>query len=185
MPNVTRISRSLSNAPSLSPVPDIGIDWFSTGDISPLEVTIDNMSFYKFSNLDAQEIQCEITLPNNFIGGTPINLLNGLFHTPAIVGNVLFRADVTLIRPSSTVEGVYPNTYTSTNVVIPVNPIANSFANIDSINLTSAGLIVIPAQARDRLRVKLYRDITGEINSSNPCMDDVYLLKKSFVAKIS
>jgi hypothetical protein len=186
MPNVTRISRSFQNVPAPTiGASDIAIEWFSTGDLSPEEVIIDNMSFYKFSNLDAQELQCEITLPNNYVNGSAINLINGMFFTEEVLGNVLFSADVALIRPSVSVEGVYPDTYSSTNSVIGVDPVSKKFTNINSIDLSLAGVINIPAQAQDRLRVKLYRNIPQEISSANPCLGDVYLLKKSFVAKVS
>lgn len=182
MPNVTKLSRSFKITPSGS-IPSIPTAWELTSAIAPLEVNVGGMIFYEFSNLDSQEMHTEITIPTNYTGGTPINLISGIFFTAPVVGNVLFRAYVSLIRPSSSVEGVYPNNYTSTNVQIPVSIVSNQFTEIPSIDIASAlGVVGIAVQANDRLRVKFYRDIANEAPNA---AGNVYLLKQSFVVKFS
>jgi hypothetical protein len=182
MANVTKLSRSFKQA-LIGAVPSIPVVWTLTAGISPIETIVDGMTFYEFSNLDSQEMNTEVTIPTNYLGATPINLVSGTFFTTPVVGNVLFKAYVSLIRPSSTVEGAYPNDYTSTNVQIPVSIVSNQFTEIPSIDIATAlGVVGISVQANDRLRVKVYRDIAGEAPS---VAGNVYLLKQSFVVKFS
>lgn len=180
--NVTKLSRSFKQSLTgvIAPIPVI---WDVTTGVTPVESIVDGMIFYEFSNLNSQELFTEVSIPSNFLGGTPINLSSGMFFTAPVVGNALFKADVSLIRPSVTIEGTYPNNYTSTNVQIPVSIVSNQFTEIASIDITNAlGVVGVSVQANDRLRIRLYRDIAGETPS---VADNVYLLKKSFVVKFS
>jgi len=180
--NVTKLSRSFKQSLSgiIANIPTV---WDITSGITPIETIVNGMIFYEFSELDPQEIHTEVTIPSNYLGGTPINLVNGVFYTAPVVGNVLFKAYVSLIRPSTTVEGTYPNNYTSTNIQIPVSAVSNQFTEIPSIDIASAlGVVGVSVQANDRLRINLYRDIAAEAPSA---LGSAFLLKKSFVVKFS
>jgi hypothetical protein len=181
--NVTKLSRSNKAQPPLassSPIPTV---WDLSSGVAPVEAVINGMVFYEFSHLDSQEMHTEVTIPSNYVAGSMVNLISGMFFTSAVVGNVLFRAQVSLIRPSVTVEGTYPDSYVSTNAQIPVSVVANQFTEISSIDITSMfGAVGVAIQANDRLRVTFYRDIASEAPSA---VASAFLLKKSFVVKFS
>ena len=183
MPNVTKLSRRPTSSSPVLPVPSIPTVWDLTDAVAPLETIINGMVFYEFSDLDSQQMHTEITIPSNYIASSAISLESGMFYTAPVAGNVLFKAQVSLIRPSSTVEGTYPNNYLSTNVQIPVSIVSNQFTEIPSIDLSSVlGVIGIAVLPNDRLKVTFYRDIANE---SPSCAGSVFLLQKSFVVKFS
>lgn len=179
----SRLSRSFTGVAktiSLNVISDIDVDWKLTGEKSPVELIVDGMNFLEFSNEDNQTIQTEIRIPNNYVSGKPIRLVNGSFYTNQVAGKVLFKVEVTLIRPSETVQGDYVNVFES-QVEIPVNAISKKFIQINEMMLSSiSGQVGITVSAKDILRVKFYRD---SLNESDPCNGPVYLMKESFIAK--
>lgn len=183
MPNVTKLSRSMKAAIT-NLVTDIPIEWKITAGISPIESIVNGIPFFQFSSLDTQEIYTEVTLPNNYVGGTLVSLLNGIFYTSEVAGNVLFKTEATLIRPSLTVQGIYPSNEISVNAQIPVSAVSKEFTSIDAITLTdgSGAIGGVTLQAKDRIRIRLYRDIGSE---APPCNGDVFLMQASFNVKAS
>lgn len=134
------------------------------GDLAPIDESQDGIFLKSFSNLDAQEMYLTVNVPSDYLPGTQIKLRSGSFFSSVVSGNVLFRSLTSLLKPSVTVMGVYPDQYTSTNIQVAVNAIANTLTNIGDIDLTSSiGTInSVAVAAGDKLIVKLVRAVSVE-----------------------
>ena len=122
------------------------------------------MSVEDFSNEESQEVYATFKVPVSFIGGSQI-LLRGLsFFSSLTTGNVLFKAQATLIKGGSTVIGTYTNQRTTTNTQVAVAGVANQVKNVGDLDLTDVGGQIngVSVAGGDTIRVRLYRDVASE-----------------------
>lgn len=142
----------------------LALKWNKSGNLSPVQSFVDGMSIEDFSNEESQEIYATFEVPSSFLGGSQI-LLKGLsFFTSLIAGNVLFKAQATLIKAGSTVIGTYTNQRTTTNAQVAVAGVANRVTSIGDLDLTdlTGQINGVAVAGGDTIRVRLYRDIASE-----------------------
>lgn len=161
----------------------LSLKWNKSGNLSPVQSFVDGMSIEDFSNEETQEIYATFKVPNSFLGGSQI-FLNGLsFFSSLITGNVLFKAQSTLIKSGSTVIGTYTNQRTTTNAQVAVVGVANRVTDVGSLDLTDTGGNIngVPVASGDTIRVRLYRDVASETSG---LADVARLLLESCEVKI-
>lgn len=158
--------------------------WEKTGGISPVAEFVDGFHLENFNEVDSQEIYAFITVPESYDAGAQIKLLSGSFFISAVVGNVRFRCDTTLIRDASTVLGTYPNIHSSVLAEVTVPAVSNTLKAIGEIDLSAAGGLIngVAIVAGDKLRVRLYRDRASE---TVPAAADAKLLINNFQLRFS
>lgn len=140
------------------------LSWNKSGTLSPVQSFVDGMSIEDFSNEETQEMYATFKVPNSFLGGSQI-LLRGLsFFTSLTAGNVLFKAQSTLIKSGSTVIGTYPNQRTTTNAQLAVAGVSNQVKDVGDLDLTdlTGQINGVAVAGGDTIRIRLYRDVAGE-----------------------
>lgn len=140
------------------------LNWNKSGIISPIQSFVDGMSIEDFSNEESQEVYATFKVPNSFLGGSQV-LLRGLsFFSSLTAGNVLFKAQATLIKAGSTVIGTYANQRTTTNTQVAVAGVANQVKYVGDLDLTdlTGNINGVAVAGGDTIRIRLYRDVAGE-----------------------
>lgn len=161
----------------------LSLNWSKSGNISPLQSFVDGMSVEDFSNEESQEVYAVFKVPDSFLGGSQISLKGLSFFTPLTAGNVLFKAQTTLIKSGSTVIGTYTNQRTTTNTQVAVAGVSNRVTNVGDLDITdgTGQINGVGVASGDTVRVRLYRDVAGEISG---LADVARLLLESCEVKI-
>lgn len=135
---------------------------------APTENDSAGLELLDFDYLSSQELWAHIQVPSDYLAGTQIKLVGGLFATSVTTNKVKFKATTYLLRAASTVVGTYSNSYDSTNLEVSAAGVASRITAIGDIDLTgSTGLInAVAVAANDILLVKLIRDTAGESASA-------------------
>jgi hypothetical protein len=142
--------------------------WDKNTNLPPVDVSQDGVKLEGFAHTETQELSLVVNVPETYEQTVPIKLVGGSLCTDVTSGNILIKAETTLIRPNQTVLGLYPNKHTSTNSITVAPAQANLISLIGDIDLTDANgainsLNVAPG---DKLRVRLYRDVANESPSA-------------------
>ncbi len=146
----------------------VSLTWKKTGLIAPSSAIVDGFELEDFSQTDTQEIYATVVVPQSYTAGGPITLEGLSFFNASTSGNVLMRADCTLIQAGTTVLGTYANTRTTSNAQVAVNAVASKLTSVGSLDITnSTGTINSVAVAPgDKLRIRLYRDVATETSGA-------------------
>jgi hypothetical protein len=142
--------------------------WDKNTQLPPIDVSQDGIKLEGFDYLDSQELSLIINVPEAYEPNVPVKLIGGAFCTDVTTGNVLLKAETTLIRPNVSVLGTYTNTRSSTNSSVSVSTTSNMISSIGDIDLTDSNGAInsVSIQAGDKLRVRFYRDVSGEVTSA-------------------
>lgn len=140
--------------------------WGLNEDISPIEGLEGGIETLDFDFESEMAISALVAVPFNYTAGDPITLEDALFFSAGASDNVFFKTETTLFKVGDDITSP-TNTHTSTNTESTLTT-ANAIVAIGSLDLTSAvgeinSVAVAPG---DILKVKLYRDNTGETTSS-------------------
>lgn len=141
--------------------------WELNGDVSPVETIINGLSVFNFDSSSNQEIYAMVVVPPEFLTGNQILLKYGKFSCASSSGNVLFRADTTLIQPGEN-PGVPTNVHTSVNSELSLS-VANALTNIGDVDLSdgSGQINGVDVEAGDVLIIRLYRNNNLETSSAS------------------
>ena len=151
--------------------------------LAPLIKFDDGFELHYYDKIDIQQIFADIKVPSNYLAGNPITLTEGNVVCESAANNILMKCETTLLRPSTSVFGAYPNKHTSTNAEI-ILALAYQFEPLGAIDLSDAtGKINgINVAANDILRIRIYRDFANETISA---IKPARILTNGFVPKFN
>lgn len=140
--------------------------WELTGDISPVEGMLNGISVLKFDSESNQEIYALVIVPADYLSGNQILLKDAKFSCASSSGDVLFRADTTLVKDGEN-PGVPTNVHTSSNTQIALS-VANALESVGDIQLTDASGLIngVSVSPNDVLSIRLYRNNNLETSSA-------------------
>lgn len=157
--------------------------WEKTGTLSPTGSAVDGFNLEDFSYFDVQEVYATFVVPTSYRSGKQITLVGASFFCAGNSGNVLFRADCALLKPGTTILGTYPNIRTTTNTENTLT-VANRLENVGTLDITSSigEINGVAVAAGDKLRIRLYRNVTSETSSAQ---FDARMLLNAIEVKLS
>ncbi len=118
-----------------------------------------NFEVYLFGAGLAQELYTAIRVPSSYIAGNPIKLLVE-WYSPDTSGNVLLRAQSTLIRAETDAVTSTTNQRTTTNAAVTVSAgtVNEPQKVILDISSSTGQVNSVAIAAGDLLNIRMYRD---------------------------
>lgn len=142
---------------------------------APSKILENNMSVYNFEATLGQELYTEVHVPLSYVPGNPI-ALKIKHYSPNSSGDMLMRAQATLIQAEVDDVASTTNQRTTTNSVITASAANNDEIQKVSLDITSSTGTInsVAVAAGDTIAVRLYRDASG----TDTALDDIKLLHK-------
>lgn len=143
--------------------------WEEPGGSAPIPNFASNkLSVYTYEASASQELYTEIHVPSSYTAGNPITLSVKVYNADTS-GDILMRAQSTLIRAAVDDVGSTTNQRTTTNSAITMTSSIDSEIQTIDLDLTdSSGQInAVAVSAGDTIIVRFYRDTdtaTSEVN---------------------
>lgn len=162
-----------------------GLEWYFGDSNGPIEAVLSNgLRVLDFGQSpEEQEMFCQLAVPDSYVQGTQIKLIDGKFFSPTTSGNVLFRTE-TVIFKANIAATSSPTVYTATNAQQAVDGTTNEIVEMSDIDLTSSTGTInsVAVAAGDTLLVKFYRDTSAETSG---LADTARLLRSSLQPKFT
>ncbi len=163
----------------------VSLEWYFGDSNSPLEAVLSNgLRILDFAQSpDEQEMFVELKVPETYVAGTQIKLIDGKLFAALTTGNVLFKATSYIFK--ATIDGTsVPTGYNSTNTQVAVAGTTNQIVAVGDIDLTNASgqINSVAVAAGDTLLVKFYRDTSAETSG---LAGDARLVRASFEPKFT
>jgi len=135
-----------------------GIIWEEQGN-SPVKSLKSNASVYTFVAGEAQELYTEIHIPSTYSTGNPI-ALKIKAYSAGTSGDILLRAQATLIRAETDDIASTTNQRTTTNSAITMSSANDNEIQKISLDITdgSGQINSVAVSASDTILIRLYRD---------------------------
>lgn len=152
-------------------------------EMGPLEMTLQEVELYAFDddNANLKRVYTELKVPDTYVAGTQIKLLNGLL-SGALTGDFRVFCQTAILK--ATVDlGSALSTHVATIADVAVTT-AEVLFDIPDIDLTNAvgEINSVAVQPGDTLRIFLGRDPSSE---TSPIAGLGYLVKNSFEPKFT
>jgi hypothetical protein len=135
-----------------------GIIWEEPAN-APVKEVENNAAVYKFLAGASQELYTEVHVPSTYTAGNPI-ALKIKAYSPDTSGNILLRAQATLIRAEVDDIASTTNQRTTTNAAITMSSSNDSEVQKISLDISSSigEINSVAISASDTILVRLYRD---------------------------
>lgn len=126
---------------------------------APILTIENNMSVYLFESGLAQELYAEYTVPNDYNAGRPI-VVKARAYCASTSGNILLRAQATLIRSATDDIASTTNQRTTTNSAITMDANNDNEIQVIEQDITSSSgqINSVSLAANDTIVIRIYRD---------------------------
>lgn len=158
------------------------MDWYGSGSSEPEDFILPSGVRVKaFSPENNQSIFCQITLPDDYVPGSAVKLVGGLFRASGSgTGNVLIRTRASVLKAGVDTSGAL-GTRTSENVQVAAD--GEDLAEIGEIDVSSSLGIIdgVALAANNTILVEMFRDLANETGGLD---EEAFVLLSSLKVKI-